>query len=243
MLWWMDAGSLGQTEQEDEKEEWTFMWESSWSALSSAQGWVRGQLKSCRWRLAVQITCSVAVGRVAVELLTRKTVGEAFFRLLEEASHFQAPLMGDFKHSYICCRNNTEGQSWRLNNLGDFLDLINDKFLAWVIEDPTRKSALLDLIQARKNCSWMWKSVTIKWWHSWSYKEGAGPRDRHQPRISGEQPLFSSGICLAESHGMHPWRGVQENWIDFLAQERSILTSRQSSKDSSKKSVGPLWIR
>lgn len=114
MLWWMDAGSLGQTEQEDEKEEWTFMWESSWSALSSVQGWVKGQLKSCRWRLAVQITCSVAVGRVAVELLTRKTVGEAFFRLLEEASHSQAlVLMGDFKHSYICCRNNTEGQSWR----------------------------------------------------------------------------------------------------------------------------------
>ncbi|GAB0187276.1 hypothetical protein GRJ2_001192900 [Grus japonensis] len=51
-------------------------------------------------------------------------------------------LMGDFNHPNICWRDNTAGykQSRR------FLGCIDDNFLLQVIEEPTRRGAMLDLI-------------------------------------------------------------------------------------------------
>ncbi|GAB0205489.1 hypothetical protein GRJ2_003014500 [Grus japonensis] len=54
--------------------------------------------------------------------------------------------MGDFKHPDICWRGNTAGhkQSRR------FLECIDDKFVLEVIEESTRRGAMLDLLLTNK---------------------------------------------------------------------------------------------
>ncbi|GAB0203333.1 hypothetical protein GRJ2_002798900 [Grus japonensis] len=72
---------------------------------------------------------------------------EALYRQIGAASHSQAlVLMGDFNHSDICWRDNTAGhkQSRR------FLECVDDNFLLQVIEEPTRRGAMLDLILTNK---------------------------------------------------------------------------------------------
>ena len=59
-----------------------------------------------------------------------------------EASRLQVLVfMGDFNHPDICWRDNTAGhmQSRR------FLECIDDNFLLQVMEEPTRRGAILDL--------------------------------------------------------------------------------------------------
>ena len=55
--------------------------------------------------------------------------------------------MGDFNHSNICWRDNTawHKQSRRL------LECIDDNFLLQVIEEPTRRGAMLDLVLTNKD--------------------------------------------------------------------------------------------
>ena len=55
-------------------------------------------------------------------------------------------LTGDFNHPDICWRDNTAGhkQSRR------FLERVDDNFLTQVIEVPTRRGALLDLLLTDK---------------------------------------------------------------------------------------------
>ncbi|GAB0208952.1 hypothetical protein GRJ2_003360900 [Grus japonensis] len=74
-------------------------------------------------------------------------VDEAFYRQLEVASQSQAlVLMGDFNHPDICWKSNTakHAQSRR------FLQSIDDNFLTQVVEDPTRRGMLLDLVLPNK---------------------------------------------------------------------------------------------
>ncbi|GAB0209598.1 mitochondrial enolase superfamily member 1 [Grus japonensis] len=74
-------------------------------------------------------------------------VDEAFYRQLEVASRSQAlVLMGDFNHPDICWKSNTakHAQSRR------FLQSIDDNFLTQVVEDPTRRGMLLDLVLPNK---------------------------------------------------------------------------------------------
>ncbi|GAB0205450.1 hypothetical protein GRJ2_003010600 [Grus japonensis] len=54
--------------------------------------------------------------------------------------------MGDFNHPDICWRGNTAGhkQSRR------FLECVDDNFLLQVIEEPTRRGAMLDLLLTNK---------------------------------------------------------------------------------------------
>ncbi|KAJ7411586.1 parathyroid hormone [Pitangus sulphuratus] len=54
--------------------------------------------------------------------------------------------MGDFNHPNICWRDNMAGheQSWR------FLEYVNDNFLIQVTEEPTRRSAMLDLVLTKR---------------------------------------------------------------------------------------------
>ncbi|GAB0200488.1 hypothetical protein GRJ2_002514200 [Grus japonensis] len=74
-------------------------------------------------------------------------VDEAAYRHLEVASWSQAlVLMGDFNHPDICWKGNTarHAQSRR------FLQSIGDNFLTQVVEEPTRRGVLLDLVVMNK---------------------------------------------------------------------------------------------
>jgi len=74
-------------------------------------------------------------------------VDEAFYRRLQAASQSQAlVLMGDFNHPDISWEAHTvrQAQSRR------FLQSIDDNFLMQVVEEPTRKGALLDLVLTNK---------------------------------------------------------------------------------------------
>jgi len=72
-----------------------------------------------------------------------ETVDEAFLLQLQEASCSQAlVLMGDFSHLDICWNSGMAGdrQSRR------FLESVEDNFLVQVMDGPTQREALLDLV-------------------------------------------------------------------------------------------------
>ncbi|GAB0207020.1 hypothetical protein GRJ2_003167600 [Grus japonensis] len=72
---------------------------------------------------------------------------EALYRQIGAASRSQAlVLMGDFNHPDICWRDNTAEHKQSRK----FLECVNDNFLLQVIEDPTRRGAMLDLILTNK---------------------------------------------------------------------------------------------
>ncbi|GAB0207135.1 mitochondrial enolase superfamily member 1 [Grus japonensis] len=74
-------------------------------------------------------------------------VDEAFYRQVEVASQSQAlVLMGDLNHPDICWKGNTarHAQSRR------FLQSIDDNFLIQLVEEPTRRGVLLDLVLTNK---------------------------------------------------------------------------------------------
>ena len=63
------------------------------------------------------------------------------------ASHWQAlVLMGDFNHPNTCSKDNTTGYKHSRRSV----ECIDDKFLTQVIEEPTRRGALLDLFLTNK---------------------------------------------------------------------------------------------
>jgi len=77
----------------------------------------------------------------------QEEVDEAFYKQLKIASQSQAlVLMGDFNHPDISWEDHTARhmQSWR------FLQSINNNFLMQVVEEPTRRAALLDLVLMNK---------------------------------------------------------------------------------------------
>jgi len=70
-------------------------------------------------------------------------VDEAFYRQLQAASQSQAlVLMGDFSHPDISWEDHTA----RHSHSRRFLQSIDDNFLMQVVEESTRKAALLDLV-------------------------------------------------------------------------------------------------
>ena len=72
---------------------------------------------------------------------------EALFRQVGATSRSQVQvLVGDFNHPNICWRDNTAGhkQSRR------FLQCVDDNFFLQVIEEPTRRSAMLDFVLTNK---------------------------------------------------------------------------------------------
>ncbi|GAB0179184.1 hypothetical protein GRJ2_000383700 [Grus japonensis] len=72
---------------------------------------------------------------------------EALYRQMEAASHSQAlVLMGDFNHPDICWRDNAAERKQSRK----FLECVHDNFLLQVIEEPTRRGAMLDLILTNK---------------------------------------------------------------------------------------------
>ncbi|GAB0176597.1 hypothetical protein GRJ2_000124900 [Grus japonensis] len=118
--------------------------------------------------------------------------------------------MGDFNHPNICWRDNTAGhkQSRR------FLECVDDNFLLQVIEEPTRRGAMLDLVLTNKER--LVGNVKLKGSLGCSDHEMVefkilraarkARRASSQPWTSGEQTLASSGICLVEYHGTKSWK-------------------------------------
>ncbi|GAB0206941.1 hypothetical protein GRJ2_003159700 [Grus japonensis] len=74
-------------------------------------------------------------------------VDEAFYRQLEVTSQSQAlVVMGDFHHPDICWKGNTA----RHTQSRMFLQSTDDNFLTQVVEEPTRRGVLLDLVLTNK---------------------------------------------------------------------------------------------
>jgi len=70
-------------------------------------------------------------------------IDEAFYRQLKVASQSQALiLMGDCNHADNCWRDHTA----RHTQSKRFLQSIDDNFLTQVVEEPTRRGVLLDLV-------------------------------------------------------------------------------------------------
>ncbi|PKU37050.1 glycerol kinase [Limosa lapponica baueri] len=72
---------------------------------------------------------------------------EAFYSQLKGASQSQAlVLMGDLNHPDICC----EGYTAKHVQSRRFLQCIDDNFLTQLVEEPTRRGVLLDLVLTNK---------------------------------------------------------------------------------------------
>ncbi|GAB0184141.1 hypothetical protein GRJ2_000879400 [Grus japonensis] len=72
---------------------------------------------------------------------------EALYRQIGAASRSQAlVLMGDFNHPDICWRDDAAEHKQSRK----FLECVDDNFLLQVIEEPTRRGAMLDLILTNK---------------------------------------------------------------------------------------------
>jgi len=103
-------------------------------------------------------------------------VDEAFYRQLKVASQSQSlVLMGDFNHPGICW------EDCRARHMlsRKFLQGINDNFLMQVMEEPTRRCMLLDLVLMNneglvEDVEVASAEVTMRWWSSGSCVEEAG---------------------------------------------------------------------
>jgi len=74
-------------------------------------------------------------------------IDEAFYRQMQAASQSQAlVLMGDFNHPDISWEDLTARQAQSKR----FLQSIDDNFLMQVVEEPTRKGTLLDLVLTKR---------------------------------------------------------------------------------------------
>ncbi|GAB0204921.1 mitochondrial enolase superfamily member 1 [Grus japonensis] len=176
-------------------------------------------------------------------------MNEGLYRQIRAASHSQALiLMGDFNHPNICWRDNTA----RHKQSRRFLECIGDKFLLQVIEEPTRRGAVLHFVLTNKEG--LVGNVKFK---------GSLGCSRHEML---EFKIFSTvrransilttldfrraDFCLfRDLFGRVPWhkalegRRPQESWLIFKdhllqAQERYVPTKRKSGKSIRR----PAWI-
>ena len=137
---WKDTGSLGRTGRRDEKGVSPSRSMTSWSAWSSAWGWMRSPLRAYG-------SGAIIVGVCYRQPNQEDGADEALYRQIGAASCSQAlVLMGDLNHPDICWRDNTAGhkQSRR------FLECVDDNFLLQVIEEPRRRGAMLDLVLTKE---------------------------------------------------------------------------------------------
>ncbi|GAB0204516.1 hypothetical protein GRJ2_002917200 [Grus japonensis] len=162
---------------------------------------------------------------------------EALYRQIGAASHSQAlVLMGDFNHP-ICWRDNTAGhkQSRR------FLECIDDNFLHQVIEEPTRRGAMLGdgKLKGSLGCS---DHEMVE------FKILRAVRRAHSKLTTLDFRRAAFGL-FRDLLGKIPWdkalggRGAQDSWLVFKdhplqAQERCIPTKRKSGKNARR----PAWV-
>jgi len=102
--------------------------------------------------LWVRIKGRANIGDIVVDVYYRspdqeKEVDEAFYKQLEEA--LQSPalvLIRDFNHSDICWLRSMDSHT----RSRQFLQCFDDSFLTQVVEEPTRRGVLLELVSTNK---------------------------------------------------------------------------------------------
>ncbi|PKU42733.1 glycerol kinase [Limosa lapponica baueri] len=156
--------------------------------------------------------------------------------------------MGDFKHPDICWKDNTAGHM----KSRKFLECVNDNFLLQMIEEPTRKGAMLDLVLTNKEGL----VGNVK------FKGSLGCSDHEMVEFKIHRAVRR--VCsklttldfrradfglLRDLIGRVAWeqelegRGAQENWLTFKdhllqAQERCIPKKKKSDKIAKR----PAWM-
>ena len=175
---------------------------------------------------------------------------EAFYRQLKVASQAQAlVLMGDFNHPDICWEDHTarHAQSRRL------LQCIDDNFLTQVVQEPTRRGALLDLVLT--NTEGLVRDVKV------GGTLGCSDHEMMEFRIMGTTHKTTRSKIRALDFrranfdlfkkllGEIPWagalegKGAQESWLAFKdhflqAQDRCFPKRKKSAKGYR----GPAWL-
>ncbi|GAB0205664.1 mitochondrial enolase superfamily member 1 [Grus japonensis] len=156
--------------------------------------------------------------------------------------------MGDFNHPDICWRDNAAEHKQSRK----FLECVDDNFLLQVIEEPTRRGAMLDLILTNKEG--LVGDVKLKGSLGCSDHEMVEFRILRAARRALSK-LTALDFRRAEFGlfrdvlGRIPWdkalegRGAQDSWLIFKghllqAQERCIPTKSKSSKNTKR----PLWM-
>ncbi|GAB0203984.1 mitochondrial enolase superfamily member 1 [Grus japonensis] len=156
--------------------------------------------------------------------------------------------MGDFNHPDICWRDNAAERKQSRK----FLECVDDNFLLQVIEEPTRRGAMLDLVLTNKEG--LVGDIKLK--------GSLGCRDHEMVefRILRAARRVRSKLSTLDFRradfglfrdllGRIPWdktlegRGAQDSWLIFKghllqAQERCIPTKRKSSKNTKR----PAWM-
>ena len=156
--------------------------------------------------------------------------------------------MGDFNHPDICWRDNTAGHK----QSGRFLECVDDNFLLQVVEEPTRRGAMLDLVLTNKEG--LVGNVKLKGSLGCSdhemveFKILRALRRAHSKLTTLDLRRADFGL-FRDLLGRVPWdkalegRGAQESWVIFKdhllqAQERCIPTKRKSGKNATR----PAWM-
>ncbi|GAB0203559.1 hypothetical protein GRJ2_002821500 [Grus japonensis] len=198
--------------------------------------------------LWVRIKGSTATGDIIAGVYYRPPdqgdqADEALYRQTGAASRSQAlVLMGDFNHPHICWRDNTAEHKQPRK----FLECVDDNFLLQVIEDPTRRGAMLDLVLTNKEG--LVGDIKLKGSLGCSDHEMVefrilrAVRRAHSKLTTLDFRRADFGL-FRDLLGRIPWdkalegRGAQESWLVFKghllqAQERCIPTKRKSSKNT-----------
>ncbi|GAB0206600.1 mitochondrial enolase superfamily member 1 [Grus japonensis] len=204
--------------------------------------------------LWVRIKGSAGTGDIIVGVCYRPPdqgdrADEALYRQIGAASHSQAlVLMGDFNHPDICWRDNrAEHKRSR-----KFLECVEDKFLLQVIEEPTRRGAMLDLVLTNKEE--LVGNVKLKGSLSCSDHEMVEFRilraaRRARSKLTTLDFRRADFGLFRDLLGRIPWdkalegRGAQDSWLIFKghllqAQERCSPTKRKSGKSTKR----PPWM-
>ncbi|GAB0206304.1 hypothetical protein GRJ2_003096000 [Grus japonensis] len=174
---------------------------------------------------------------------------EALYRQIGTASCSQAlVLMGDFNHPDICWRDKAAEHKQSRK----FLECVDDNCLLQVIEEPTRRGAMLDLVLTNKEG--LVGDVKLKGSLGCSDHEMVEFRILRAARRACSK-LTTLGFSRAD-FGLFrdliariPWdkalegRGAQDSWLVFKghllqAQERCIPTKRKSGKNTKR----PAWM-
>jgi len=168
-------------------------------------------------------------------------IDEAFYRQLKVASQSQAlVLVGDFNHPDISWEYHTA----RHTQSRRYLQSIDDHFLMQVVEEPTRRGVLLDLVLTNKEGL----VEDVKVGGSLNVRILCGGRTAIS-RIKTLDFRRANFGLFKDLCGGIPWvralegRGVQESWSVFKhhflhAQDWCIPLSKKSSKGGRR----PAWM-
>ncbi|GAB0208629.1 hypothetical protein GRJ2_003328600 [Grus japonensis] len=198
--------------------------------------------------LWVRIKGSAGAGDIIVGVCYRPPdqgdrADEALYRQIGAASRSQAlVLMGDFNHPDICWRGNAAEHKQSRK----FLECTDDNFLLQVIEEPTRRGAMLDLVLTNKEG--LVGDVKLKGSLGCSDHEMVefrilrAVRRAHSKLATLDFRRADFGL-FRDLLGRIPWgkalegRGAQDSWLIFKghllqAQEQCIPAKRKSSKNT-----------